>query len=267
MSSPKETQAGVPDYLRVQHLIPEDSLYYVLHHAENELLKDQDFAHLHYQTQGRMSQNPVTMSFVLLLMAHEGIGDREAEARTCFDARWRFTLHRPWDSDAIDYTDICRFRLLLREDDLEMLLFQRVVEYAQDHGLLEHTSLQAIDSTLIRGAAAAKGIYGPLVAAIVKVLRFTKRRPRLRRKLWKELRLDYETNKEPSINWDDETAQNLLLSDVLTDVRIIMETLATVQDPLEEDFVEAVRVLGRVTDHYVEQTDTGRMVIKHSTIS
>ncbi len=59
--------------------------------------------------------------------------------------------------------------------------------------------------------------------------------------------------------------QNLLLNDLLTDARVIMETLAMVQDPLEEDFVEAVRVLGQVTDQDVEQTDTGRMVIKRGT--
>ena len=265
MLGPKEKQAGMIDYLWIQHLIPKDSLYYFLHHAENELLKDQDFAHLYSQTQGRLSKNPVTMSCVLLLMAYEGISDREAEQRTRFDNRWKFALHRPLDSEGIDHTTICNFRLLLRDNDMEMLLFQRVLEYAQKHGVLKDASVQAIDSTLIRGAAAVKGTYDLIAASIFKVLQFTKRRPRFRRSLLKKLRLSYETSKKPSINWDDETAQNLLLNDLLTDARVIMETLATVEDPLEEDFVEAVRVLGQVTDQDVEQTDTGRMVIKRGT--
>lgn len=265
MLGPKEKQAGMIDYLWIQHLIPKDSLYYFLHHAEDELFKDQDFAHLYSETQGRLSKNPVTMSCVLLLMAYEGISDREAEQRTRFDNRWKFALHRPLDSEGIDHTTICNFRLLLRDNDLEMLLFQRVLQYAQKHGVLNDASVQAIDSTLVRGAAAVKGTYDLITAAIFKVLRFTQRRPRLRRSLLKKLRLSYESDKKPSINWDDETAQNLLLNDLLTDARVIMDTLATVEDPLEDDFVEAVRVLGHVVDQDVEQTDTGRMIIKRGT--
>ncbi len=42
-------------------------------------------------------------------------------------------------------------------------------------------------------------------AIVSRAEAFTKRRPRLRRKVLKSLWLDYETSKNPSINWDDET--------------------------------------------------------------
>lgn len=262
MLGKQNKQCGLLDNSWIQHLIPEESIYEILGKSDDIVMKDEEFAEFYSANQGRYSKSPVVMTKVILLMKYEGISDREAEQKTAFDLRWKWALGLALDDEPIDHTTICKFRFLLRKHELERVIFERILEYAKLQGILKDADVQAIDSTLIHGAAAVQSTYDLLRQSISKVLGFTKRRPRIRRALLKEMKLQYETKKKPNINWDDDTAQNILLNQLLTDAQTILDGLANISDPLEPDFVEAVRVLGQVTEQDVEQTETGRMVIK-----
>ncbi len=72
-----------------EQMLPESSLFTVLHRERDRLFPDEMFADL-FSDRGRRSVPPSVVATVMVLQRLEGLSDREAVERYCFDNRWRF---------------------------------------------------------------------------------------------------------------------------------------------------------------------------------
>ena len=69
--------------------LPERSIFAVLHRERDRLFPDEMFADL-FSEKGRRSVPPSVVASVMVLQRLEGLSDREAVERYCFDTRWRY---------------------------------------------------------------------------------------------------------------------------------------------------------------------------------
>jgi len=69
--------------------LDEHSIYAFLHRERDRLFPDEAFADL-FETKGRRSVPPSVVAVVMVLQRLEGLSDREAVERYCFDTRWRY---------------------------------------------------------------------------------------------------------------------------------------------------------------------------------
>ena len=69
--------------------LDEYSIYSFLHRERDPLFPDEAFADL-FDESGRRSVPPSVVAVVMVLQRLEGVSDREATERYCFDNRWRY---------------------------------------------------------------------------------------------------------------------------------------------------------------------------------
>ena len=72
-----------------EQLLPESSIYSVLAREQLRLVPDELFTDL-FSDRGRRSVPPSVVATVMVLQRLEGLSDREAVERYCFDSRWRY---------------------------------------------------------------------------------------------------------------------------------------------------------------------------------
>ena len=70
-------------------VVPESSVYAVLHRERDRLFPDEMFADL-FSDRGRRSVPPSVVATVMVLQRLDGLSDREAVECYTFDARWRY---------------------------------------------------------------------------------------------------------------------------------------------------------------------------------
>jgi len=69
--------------------LDERSIYAFLHRERDRLFPDEAFSDL-FEARGRRSVPPSVVAVVMVLQRLEGLSDREAVDRYCFDTRWRY---------------------------------------------------------------------------------------------------------------------------------------------------------------------------------
>jgi hypothetical protein len=72
--------------------VGEDSFYGFLACEGRKLFRDEDFAALYCQDNGRTSVPPSLLAMALLLQTHDRVSDEEVKARADFDLRWKVAL-------------------------------------------------------------------------------------------------------------------------------------------------------------------------------
>ncbi len=72
-----------------ERTLPQNSVFAVLHRERDRLFPDEMFADL-FSARGRRSVPPSVVATVMVLQRLEGLSDREAVDRFCFDTRWRY---------------------------------------------------------------------------------------------------------------------------------------------------------------------------------
>jgi len=96
-----------------------DSVYRILHQFGPSLLRDEDFAEMYAEEEGRPSHPPSLMAGILLLQRHEDVSDRKATERLQFDLRSRHALRLPMDFPEIPHSNLSHFRSRLVIHELE----------------------------------------------------------------------------------------------------------------------------------------------------
>ena len=72
--------------------VGEDSFYGFLAREGGRLFRDEDFAALYCEDNGRTSVPPSLLAIALLLQTYDRVSDEEAKARADFDLRWKVAL-------------------------------------------------------------------------------------------------------------------------------------------------------------------------------
>ena len=225
---------------------PPNSIYAFLHRERESLFADAMFADL-FATVGRRSVPPSVVAVVMVLQRLEGLSDREAVDRFCFDVRWRYAAGvGGWDGPAragFAHTVLVDMRERLRRSDHPDRIFEVALAAAREAGLLGRR--RVLDSTPLYDAVATMDTITLIRSAIRGLLAVADTG------LAAEMRAvvgsgdDYATTGKPAIDWDDAAAREVLIDSCATDAVAMLAVLAGRR--LADPVVAAGRLLAAVT--------------------
>lgn len=153
-------------------LLPESSVYSVLHRERDGLFPDEMFVDL-FSDRGRRSVPPSVVATVMVLRRLEGLSDREAVERYCFDNRWRYACGvGGYDGDgwvSFAHTVLVDMRARLAASADPRRLFRVVLDAASKAGLVGVK--RVLDSTPLYDAVATMDTITLIRSAIRALLK------------------------------------------------------------------------------------------------
>ena len=257
-----------------QEALSERSIYSFLARERDQLFPDNAFADL-FADCGRASVPPSVVATVMVLQRLEGLSDREAVDRYCFDTRWRYAAGAGgYDTNAwtsFSHTVLVDMRMRLRASANPNRIFDAALHAAGKAGLIG--SKRALDSTPLYDAVATMDTITLIRSAIRGLLAAAHRSdPELAVELRAVLASgdDYATSAKPQIDWDDPVAQEELIDSRAKDAyRCLLVVDSRELDPA---VFEAAKLLATVVGQDLEESDDGvfsiaRKVAKDRVIS
>ena len=228
MMSKREYQRDLMDVSpQVARKIDPDSVFAILHEVGPSLLRDEDFAKMYAEGEGRPSHPPSLMAGILLLQRHADVSDREATQRLKFDLRWQHALRLPMDFPEIPHSNLSHFRSRLVVHELEGQVFDRLAEMATEADIVDPGEEQAIDSSHIFGAAAVQDTYELLQDGTRKHLETAlEEAPEEAETLIEDQGIEGRLSAEkPDIDWTSEEECREWLGGIVRDARALLSSL------------------------------------------
>ncbi len=247
------------------------SIYVFLHRERDRLFPDEAFADL-FVERGRRSVPPSVVAVVMVLQRLEGLSDREAVERFCFDNRWRYATGSggydtgTWTSFA--HTVLVDMRERLRRSERPDRIFEVALSAAREAGIVSRR--RVLDSTPLYDAVATMDTITLVRSAIRGLLAVADAT------LAAELRAvmtsgdDYASSAKPQIDWDDAAAREQLIDSRAQDGHACLAVLDDRR--LGAAVTEAASLLATVVGQDLEAGDDGgfriaRRVAKDRVIS
>ena len=198
--------------------LPATSIYALLHRERDNLFPDEFFADL-FSVHGRRSVPPSVVATVMVLQRLEGLSDRDAVERYCFDNRWRYAAgvggygNGGWTSFA--HTVLVDMRERLRRSDNPNRIFEAALGAARDAGVIGRR--RVLDSTPLYDAVATMDTVSLIRSAIRGLLSAADLA--LEAELRGVLRRDddYASAGKPACDWDDKAAREALVDELALD--------------------------------------------------
>ena len=234
--------------------LPKDSIYAFLHRERDRLFPDEAFADL-FVGKGRRSVPPSVVAVVMVLQRLEGLSDREATERYCFDNRWRYAAGvGGYDTDAwtsFSHTVLVEMRERLRRSDRPNRIFDAARQAAKEAGLVGRK--RVLDSTPLYDAVATMDTVTLIRSALRGLFKAADRD--LETALRKVLSSgdDYASSAKPQIDWDDEEARAALIDSRATDAYACLGFLDGAD--LEPAVTEAAALVATVVGQDLEVGD------------
>ncbi len=201
------------------------SLYRLLADEGHRLFPDDYFADLFMATpRGRPTIPARTVATVMLLQSFEGLSDREACDRLCFDLRWQAAAGLTTGAESFHPTVLVGMRNRLRASERPKRLHTDTLIPAREAGVLKGRA-RVLDSTALYDAVATQDTVTQLRAAIRKVLATVA--PALAGAIRSALRRDddYATIGKPPCDWDDPAARDALVDALVRDAQAALACL------------------------------------------
>jgi IS5 family transposase len=252
-------------------VLPEKSIYSFLRRERERLFADHEFADL-FERSGRRSVPPSVVAVVMVLQRLEGLSDREAVERYCFDNRWRYAAGvggydtKGWVS--FSHTVLVDMRERLRNSARPDRIFEAALGAAHEAGLVGRK--RVLDSTPLYDAVATMDTITLIRSAIRGLLKVAT--PELRGELRGVLSSgdDYASSAKPAIDWDDPDAQAELIDSRAKDAYACLARLDGTE--LDDEVNEAMTLLATVVGQDLEVDEAGvlriaRRVAKDRVIS
>jgi IS5 family transposase len=252
-------------------VLDESSIYAFMHRERDHLFPDEVFADL-FDSHGRRSVPPSVVATVMVLQRLEGLSDREAVDRYCFDNRWRYAAgvggydSSSWASFA--HTVLVDMRERLRRSERPDRIFEATLEAAQQAGLVGHR--RALDSTPLYDAVATMDTVTLIRSAIRALLKVASRKLRAELEAVLKSSDDYASSAKPQIDWDDPSAREALIDSRAKDAYACLGVLHGKK--LDAAVTKAGELLASVTGQDITEGDDGifriaRQVAKDRVIS
>lgn len=135
----------------VEALLPADSVYRVVAECVDDFLSDADFEKW-YAIEGRPGINPIILSLVTVFQFLEKLPDRAAAHMAVMRLDCKYALRQRLEWTGFHYSDLCDFRKRLLKHSGESLIFERLLAYLRERGLVQASGRQRTDATHILGA-------------------------------------------------------------------------------------------------------------------
>ena len=241
--------------------LPERSIYSFLARERDRLFPDEAFADLFDEKKGRRSVPPSVVATVMVLQRLEGLSDREAVERYCFDNRWRYAAGvggydgSGWATFA--HTVLVDMRERLRNSKNPDRIFAAALDAARAAGLIGKK--RALDSTPLYDAVATMDTVTLIRSAIRGLLKVAE--VELQAELSRAIKSgdDYASGRKPQIDWDDPAARDGLVDSRAKDAYACLAVLDGRE--LAPKLEEAARLLATVVGQDLEEDDSARFRI------
>lgn len=231
------------------HLVPAGSVHAFLAGHRHQLFPDELFADLFASGLGRPSVPADVIATVMVLQALEGLSDRDAIDALRTDITWKVAAGRSLTDEGFHPTVLTLWRNKLRASDAPERIFDAVRSVIAETGVLKGKTRRALDSTVLDDAVATQDTVTQLIAAIRRVRRLVPDAAAL------ELRgHDYSDPGKPRIAWDDHDARDLLITGLVADAQLVLDTIEDLE--LSGEAADAVGLLALIAGQDVEPGDT-----------
>ncbi|MGH3679183.1 MAG: IS1182 family transposase [Natronosporangium sp.] len=243
--------------------LPANSIFAFLHEHREVLFPDDMFADL-FAVVGRRSVPPSVVATVMVLQRLEGLSDREAVDRFCFDVRWRYAAGvGGWEGRGrvgFAHTVLVDMRERLRVSQRPERVFEVALDAARAAGLLGRR--RVLDSTPLYDAVATMDTVTLIRSAIRGLLAAADGDADLAVLLRAALGSgdDYTSAGKPVIDWDDAAAREALVDSRARDGYALLAVLED-QPELPEPVSEAMRLLATVLGQDLETGPDGALRI------
>jgi hypothetical protein len=232
------------------------SIYAFLHRERDRLFPDEAFIDL-FDDKGRRSVPPSVVAVVMVLQRLEGLSDREAVERYCFDTRWRYAAGvgsydtEGWTSFA--HTVLVDMRERLRRSQAPNRIFDVTRDAAKEAGLVGRK--RVLDSTPLYDAVATMDTVTLIRSAIRGLLKVAD--PELAAQVRNVMKSgdDYASAAKPQIDWDDPAARDALVDSRAHDAYGVLLLLEGRE--LGPELAQAVALLATVVGQDVEESAEG----------
>ncbi len=134
-------------------LLPKNNVYRIVGDLLGGLINDEDFVKI-YERTGGPAISPVLLALVTWFQMLENLTDRQAAEAVRVRLDWKYALHLPLDYAGFSFTNLSHFRARLVEHEEEYLVFDSLIAYLSELGLIQRGGKQRTDSTHILGAVA-----------------------------------------------------------------------------------------------------------------
>src|SRR5487761_1793985 len=233
-------------------------IYLLLADHGGEMFGDEYFADPYTASRpGRPTIPARVLATVMILQSHEGLSDQEACDRLERDLAWQAAAGVEVGAESFHPTTLVGVRNRLRASTRPRRLFEDTKAAAKEAGVMGNR-VRVLDSTPIYDAVATQDTVTQLRSAIRKVLRCLDRDdPELSAKVRGVLARDddYAGPGKPSCDWDDPTAREVVVDDL---VRDCLGALSVIDgEDLSGPTKDAAELLALVSGQDTEQGDDG----------
>ena len=237
-------------YVR-RHLVTKGSFYERLAEHGEEIVCDEDFAHLYADGKGRPSIPPSVMIRVMLCATHDKTSDAETSRRTRVDSDWKAAMGVDDWFEGIGATTFVLMRARMVAHDADNKLFEKTLERAVEEGIFTQPLTAIIDSSPVHGAGNVADTYELIRKMMGRLARAMGGRldPVLRAKA-----LELAAAK-PDIDWQDPAERKAHLGDLVELAATMLGEAAG--EETDEEVVEAAGLLSQVVLQDVEATEDG----------
>jgi len=256
--------------------VGQDSFYGFLAVHGRELFSDDDFACLYCLENGRPSVPPSLLGLAVLLQAHDGVSDAEAKARADYDLRWKVALGIDLEACLFAKSTLQRFRAQLVIHDKARQIFEQSLQFALSKAPEKKKGRKiraALDTTIVLGRGAVEDTYNLIAHGIVALCRALAKVAEEQSDAWAMTRgferyFGSSFKGEAGIDWDDASAREQLLTEIIGDGERLLELAREARSELEEDSGEDRRIAGaaellvQLLWQDVEPTDRGYRIKK-----
>ena len=127
---------------------PKGNPYLTLRDELGTVFADADFTEL-FSTTGKPGLPPWRLALITLLQFRENLSDRQAADSVRSRIDWKYLLGLELTDEGFDFSVLSEFRDRLIASEQEHLLLDRLLDCAQDKGLLKPRGKQRTDSTRV----------------------------------------------------------------------------------------------------------------------
>jgi transposase len=237
-----------------RHLVTKGSFYERLAEHGDEIICDDDFAHLYVEGKGRPSVPPSVLIRAMLCATHDRLfSDRETSRRTRVDSDWKAAMGVDDWFEGIGATTFSLMRARMVVHDADNGLFEKTLEKAVESGIFKGPLTAIIDSSPVHGTGAVADTYELIRKMMGRLARAMGGRldPLLRAKA-----IELAAAK-PDIDWQDPVARRAHLGDLVGLAATMLGEAAAGDVAADEEVAEAAGLLSRVVLQDVEATEDG----------
>jgi len=235
-------------------LVTKGSFYERLADHGDEVIRDDDYAHMYADGTGRPSIPPSVMIRAMLCATHDRVSsDAETSRRTRVDSDWKAAMGVDDWFEGIGATTFSLMRARMLAYDADNTLFEATLERAVAAGIFKEPLTAIIDSSPVHGAGAVADSYELIRKMAGRLARAMGGRldPALRAQA-----IELAAAK-PDIDWQDPAARQAHLGGLVEFAARLLGEVAAVDGAGDAEVAEAAGLLSQVVLQDVEDQGQG----------